>query len=71
MKDKRTKFWSLSSSLSFLHPSKLIKDRGCEGHRFALSLHFAVDPQSVFECERVFGTYGYREHNEFQRALFS
>lgn len=38
---------------------------------FSLYLHFALDPQPVFECERVFGTYGHREHNEFQRALFS
>lgn len=77
MKDERTKFGSISSSLSFFHPSKLIKDRRCEGHRFdlflslSLFLHFALDPQPVFECERVFGTYGHREHNEFQRALFS
>lgn len=44
MKDKRTKFGSISSSLSFFHPSKLIKDRRCEGHRFALflSLSFSI-----------------------------
>lgn len=38
MKDKRTKFGSISSLTSFPSPSKLMKDRGCKGHRVALSL---------------------------------